>query len=82
MAVEIVGKASTAKWYVFEDGVFSIHTALVDGEELMFRSDNKTWPSMHMDGLEYQLIRNATDEEAEKFIAMEGLVVKQVVEIA
>ena len=75
MAVEIVGRVPLVTWYEFEDGVFSIHKATKDGSETLFRSRSDTWPSITaaQQGIEYTLCVNATEDEAEKYIATEGL---------
>jgi len=82
MVVQVVGRASKARWYVFEDGVFSIHKATKDGKESFFRSDMRTWPSITASrlGIEYDLLVNASPEECEKFIEAEGLSLVDVVE--
>lgn len=82
MAVQVVGRASKARWYVFDDGVFSIHKATKDGSDSFFRSDMMTWPSITAKrlGVEYDLLVNASPEECEKFIEAEGLSVVDVVE--
>lgn len=82
MAVQVVGQASKARWYVFEDGVFSIHKATKDGSDSFFRSDMMTWPSITARklGVEYDLLVNASPEECEKFIEAEGLSLVEVVE--
>lgn len=82
MAVQVVGQASKARWYVFEDGVFSIHKAIKDGTHSFFRSDMMTWPSITASrlGVEYDLLVNASPEECEKFIEAEGLSLVEMVE--
>lgn len=82
MAVQVVGRAGKARWYVFEDGVFSIHKATKDGSESFFRSDMMTWPSTTASrlGVKYDLLVNASPEECEKFIEAEGLSLIEVLE--
>lgn len=63
----IIGHAIPATWYVFGDGVFSVHVAVYeDGSRKVIRSDNRTWPSSLLKNelADYVLLRNATPDEA------------------
>lgn len=83
MSIQVIGTVSTVQWYEFEDGVYSIHRAMSNGTETLFASRSDTWPSItaSREGIEYDLCVNATSEEAEKFIAAEGLTLKAVHEV-
>jgi len=77
MAVEIVGRVEPAYWYAYADGVFSFHVAkYADDSEIIFRVNNKTWPSEALSGAlaKYTFMRNATPEEVDNWNKEQGFV--------
>ena len=80
-----IGEVAKIKWYVLEAGdVVSFHTALrSDQAPLVFASDKDTFAGVtaHELGIEYDLLRNATDSEVDTFLSLSSLRVREVLEV-
>ncbi len=69
----VVGRVHQSRWFEFDDGVYSFHTAHSHNDKkTVFRSRMDTWPSVRAaaKGIEYKLLLNATQQEIDFWLAL------------